>query len=508
MRNYYEIHSVRILSGQKKGIISLFGTSHNSGKYIGKLNAFLIFTCLTALMVFQSAQARGPQSVADVAQPLLDAVVNISTSQTVKGAQGIPLPNVPKGSPFEEFFDDFFNRPNGKEQQRRVRSLGSGFVIDPSGIIVTNNHVIDGAEEIVANFNDGTKLKVVKILGVDTKTDIAILKVAPVKPLKAVKFGDSSKIRVGDWVMAIGNPFGLGGSLTVGIVSAKKRDIKSGPYDEFIQTDAAINRGNSGGPLFNMEGEVIGINTAIISPTGGSIGIGFSVPSSTAVHVINQLQKYGETRRGWLGVRIQDLTEEIAEGLGLSQPLGALVAGITPGSPADAAGILVGDVILKFNNQDIETMRSLPRIVAKTDIDIEVDVLILRKGKKKTIKVKIGRLIEDQSKKKAAVNASGVSNVLKGIKITALSAELRKKYKVKDKVKGVIIIDVKKDSIAAQRNIKVGDVIVEVTQKEVSSTADVVLRVQKAKEAGRKSVLLLLADSKGDWRFVAVPIVK
>ncbi|MGH1349898.1 MAG: Do family serine endopeptidase [Methyloligellaceae bacterium] len=486
----------------------MFGASHNSGKYIGQLKAFLIIICFAVSAIIHPAQAKGPQSVADVAQPLLDAVVNISTSQTVKGAQGIPLPNVPKGSPFEEFFDDFFNRPNGQDQQRRVRSLGSGFVIDPSGIIVTNNHVIDGAEEIVANFNDGTKLKVVKILGVDPKTDIAILKVAPKKPLKAVKFGDSSKIRVGDWVMAIGNPFGLGGSLTVGIVSAKKRDIKSGPYDEFIQTDAAINRGNSGGPLFNMEGEVIGINTAIISPTGGSIGIGFSVPSQTAVHVINQLKKYGETRRGWLGVRIQALTDEIAEGLGLSTPSGALVAGITPGSPADASGIQVGDVILKFNNQDITTMRALPRIVAKTDIDVEVDVLILRKGKKKTIKVKIGRLIEDESRKKVARNASGVSNVLKGIRITALSAALRKKYNVKDKVQGVIIIDVKKGSIAAERNIKVGDVIVEVTQKEVKSTADVAHRVAMAKEAGRKSVLLLLADNKGDWRFVAVPVAK
>ncbi len=487
----------------------MFGAPYKSGKYPGKLKAFLIIMLVMAFASVQPAQARGPQSVADVAQPLLDAVVNISTSQTVKGAQGIPLPNVPKGSPFEEFFDDFFNRPNGKDQQRRVRSLGSGFVIDPSGIIVTNNHVIDGAEEIIANFNDGTKLKVVKILGRDPKTDIAILKVAPVKPLKSVKFGDSSKIRVGDWVMAIGNPFGLGGSLTVGIVSAKKRDIKSGPYDEFIQTDAAINRGNSGGPLFNMEGEVIGINTAIISPTGGSIGIGFSVPSKTAVHVINQLRKYGETRRGWLGVRIQALTEEIAEGLGLPKPTGALVAGITPGSPAETSGILVGDVILEFNGQEISTMRALPRIVAKTDIDVAVDVLILRKGKKQTIKVTIGRLIEDDSqKKKAALEGSGVSNVLKGMKITALSAALRKKYNVKEKVQGVVIIEVKKDSVAARRNIKVGDVIVEVTQKEVKTTADVAHRVTMAKDAGRKSVLLLLADSKGDWRFVAVPVAR
>ena len=306
-------------------------------------------------VALQKTFPRGPKSVADVAEPLLDAVVNISTSQKVKGGQGIPLPNIPKGSPFEEFFDDFFNRKQNQDQSRQVRSLGSGFVVDPSGIIVTNNHVIEEAEEIIANFNDGTKLKVVKILGTDPKTDLALLKVAPKKPLKAVKFGNSTGIRVGDWVMAIGNPFGLGGTLTVGIVSAKKRDINAGPYDEFIQTDAAINRGNSGGPLFDMDGNVIGVNTAIISPTGGSIGIGFAVPSNTALHVINQLRKYGETRRGWLGVRIQSITPEIAESLGLKELKERLLRILRLEALPAKAGILTGDVITKFNNQNIET---------------------------------------------------------------------------------------------------------------------------------------------------------
>src|SRR3990172_830314 len=268
---------------------------------------------LATLAPASSQTPRGPSSIAPVAEKLVDAVVNISTSQTLKGPEGVPLPRVPKGAPFEEFFEDFFNRKGGRSpSDRKVSSLGSGFVIDgKEGIVVTNNHVIDGADEITVNFHDGTKLKVEKVIGKDTKTDLALLKVSPKKALPAVTFGNSGRMRVGDWVMAIGNPFGLGGSVTVGIISAKQRDINSGPYDDFLQTDAAINKGNSGGPLFNMEGEVIGVNTAIISPTGGSIGIGFAVPSNSAVQVIDQLKQYGETRRGWLGVHVQNVTDEI-----------------------------------------------------------------------------------------------------------------------------------------------------------------------------------------------------
>jgi serine protease Do len=276
----------------------------------------------------------GPTSVAPLAEKLIDAVVNISTSQTLKGPEGVPLPRVPKGAPFEEFFEDFFNRKGGKSPaDRKVSSLGSGFVVDgKEGLVVTNNHVIEGADEIIVNFNDGTKLKVEKVLGKDTKTDLALLKIAPKKPLPAVPIGSSDRLKVGDWVMAIGNPFGLGGSVTVGIISAKQRDINSGPYDDYLQTDAAINKGNSGGPLFNMEGEVIGVNTAIISPTGGSIGIGFAVPSDTATIVVDQLRQFGETRRGWLGVKIQSITDDLAEAYGVKENTGALVASVTPKS--------------------------------------------------------------------------------------------------------------------------------------------------------------------------------
>ncbi|MEM7619017.1 MAG: Do family serine endopeptidase [Pseudomonadota bacterium] len=456
----------------------------------------------------QKSFPKGPKSVADVAEPLLDAVVNISTSQKVKGDEGVPLPNIPRGSPFEEFFDDFFNRKQNNDQQpRQVRSLGSGFVIDPSGLIVTNNHVIEEAEEIIASFNDGTKLKVIKILGTDPKTDLALLKVAPKKPLKSVTFGNSSPIRVGDWVMAIGNPFGLGGSLTVGIVSAKKRDINSGPYDEFIQTDAAINRGNSGGPLFNMDGKVIGVNTAIISPTGGSIGIGFAVPSNTAKHVINQLRKYGETRRGWLGVRIQSITPEIAESLNLKNPKGALVASITPGSPAAEAGLTTGDVIVKFNSSKIETMRQLPRVVANTEIDDFVNIEYIRKGKRHAVKVRIGRLQEVKADGPAPVEDSkDVKQSLIGLTVSSLTEKLRKTYKIDSKTQGIVVTKVEPSSIAEQRNIKPGDVIIEVAQEEVKSLIEVQRRVERIKKSGKNRVLLLLSDSKGDLRFVAVPI--
>ena len=356
-----------------------------------------------SLATLASTQARGPDFVAAVAEPLLDAVVNISTSQTMKGPQGVPLPKAPKGSPFDEFFEDFFNKKGkpGAGPDRKVSSLGSGFVIDPSGLVVTNHHVIEGADEIVINFPNGTKLKVDKVLGKDTKTDLALLKVTPKKPLPFVKFGDSSKMRVGDWVMAIGNPFGLGGSLTVGVVSAKQRDINSGPYDEYIQTDAAINKGNSGGPLFNMSGEVIGVNTAIISPTGGSIGIGFAVPSDTAINVVDQLQKFGETHRGWLGVKIQSVSDEIAESLDLKDQKGALIAGLTEGGPAAKAGILREDVVIKFDGKEVNTSRALPRFVAQTPVDKTVEVEVLRKGQRKTFQVKVGRLEEDDAVKKA-----------------------------------------------------------------------------------------------------------
>ena len=474
----------------------------------------VVFLIAAALLLFglsvapQGAFARGPESVADIAEKLQDAVVNISTTQTLKGSKGIPLPSVPKGSPFEEYFEEFFDRRRRQRGPRKINSLGSGFVIDSEGIIVTNNHVIEGAEEIVANFNDGTKLKVIKVIGRDKKTDLAILRVKPKKPLVSVSFGDSSKMRVGDWVMAIGNPFGLGGTVTVGIISAKKRDINSGPYDEFLQTDAAINRGNSGGPLFNMDGEVIGINTAIISPTGGSIGIGFAVPANTAAHVVDQLKKFGKTRRGWLGVRIQSVTDEIAESLGLDEPKGALVASTTPNSPAAEAGLEAGDVIIKFDGQEVPTMRQLPRVVARAGVDEIVDVEVLRNGEMKTFKVKIGRLEESDAGDKDSIlgKEDDKKRLLLGLSISPITDELRARFKIDSSVKGVVITEVDSASRAAQENIKAGDVIVEVTQQKVASPDDVAKRVAEVKKTNRKNALLLLSDAKGDKRFVSIPI--
>jgi serine protease Do len=470
--------------------------------------AWALGLCL--LLAAVPGLARGPASVADVAEGLQDAVVNISTTQTLQGpGEPGPMRKGPKGSPFEEFFDDFFEDEGPDGMPRKVSSLGSGFVIDPSGLIVTNNHVIEGADEIIVNFVDGSKLKVTKILGHDPKTDLALLKVEPKEPLKAVSFGNSSAMRVGDWVMAIGNPFGLGGSVTVGIISATKRDINAGPYDDFIQTDAAINRGNSGGPLFNMEGEVIGVNTAIISPTGGSIGIGFAVPSNTATKVLNQLKEYGETRRGWLGVHVQSVTEEIAEGLGLVEPMGALVASVAPDGPAAAAGIEAGDVILDFDGQEIDNMRDLPRAVVGTAIDKDVPVKLLRGGKTLNITVKIGRLPEDEADGEDEIEetlpVAPEGEDLLGLTIAPLTDDLREKYAISDKIDGVVITDVEPDSPAARKNVKAGDVIVEVTQEEVHQPHDVIDRLRAVKRSGRGRVLLLLSDAKGELRFVAVP---
>jgi serine protease Do len=403
---------------------------------------FWLFALLAMLPSTSEAFAAGPESVANAAERLLPAVVNISTTQKIEGGVGqVPIPNLPENSPFKEFFDDFFEKQQreGEQPQRKVSSLGSGFVVDPAGVIVTNNHVIEGAEEIEVKFPDGTSLKA-KLLGKDGKTDLAVLKVDSSKPLPFVSFGDSDALRVGDWVMAIGNPFGLGGSLTLGIVSARNRDINAGPYDDFIQTDAAINRGNSGGPLFNMDGEVIGINTAIISPSGGSIGIGFSVPANTAKLVIGQLRDFGETRRGWLGVKIQTITPEIAESLNLGSPDGALVSDVVPTGPAEKAGIKAGDVILSFDGKAIREMRDLPRLVADTPVEKSVDVVVMRSGAKQTVKVVLGRLEEGEKLTEVAASSpeSGTSQPesveVLGMKIATLNDELRKKFSIEPQV--------------------------------------------------------------------------
>ena len=355
---------------------------------------------MALLMLFPTvAQADGPRSVAPLAKRLLPAVVNISTSQKVKGARGRNLPNVPEGSPFEDLFEDFFNRKDGVERRRKVASLGSGFVIDgKEGLVVTNNHVIEGADEIEIIFSDGRRLTVTEVLGIDKKTDLALLKVKPDRELPAVSFGISEGIDVGDWVMAIGNPFGLGGSVSVGIISAKQRDIKTGPYDDYLQTDAAINKGNSGGPLFDMDGNVIGVNTAIISPTGGSIGIGFAVPADVAKLVVEQLREFGETRRGWLGVRVQTVTEDLAKSLNVEIEQGAFVASVTKDGPAAKAGLKPGDIITKFDGKTVPKMRTLLRLVAQTPEGRNAPVEIIRDGRRMSLNVIVGRLDESEGK--------------------------------------------------------------------------------------------------------------
>ena len=471
------------------------------------------------------ALARGPDGIADVAEKVIDAVVNISTSQTVEakggGAEGRgAMPQLPPGSPFEEFFDDFFkNRrggpgaPGGKGgdlQPRKTNSLGSGFIVDTSGIVVTNNHVIADADEISVIMNDGSKFKA-EVVGVDKKTDLAVLKFTPSKPLTAVKFGDSDRLRLGEWVIAIGNPFSLGGTVTAGIVSARNRDISSGPYDNYIQTDAAINRGNSGGPLFNLDGEVIGVNTLIISPSGGSIGIGFAVPSKTVAGVVDQLRQFGELRRGWLGVRIQTVTDEIAESLNIKPARGALIAGVEDKGPAKPAGIEPGDVVIKFDGKDIKEPKDLSRVVADTAVGKEVDVVIIRKGAEETRKVTLGRLEDTDKAVPAAVKKDEpaekpVTQKALGLDLATLSKDLRGRYKIKDSVKGVIITNVDSTSDAADKRLSPGEVIVEVAQEAVSNAADVKKRVDQLKKDGKKSVLLLVSNADGELRFVALSV--
>jgi serine protease Do len=494
-----------------------------------RLRPLMAAACLGAASVLVSApaSARGPDGIADVAERVIDAVVNISTSQTVEakggGGEGRgAMPQLPPGSPFEEFFDDFFkNRrggPGGNRggdkggdlQPHKTNSLGSGFIVDTSGIVVTNNHVIADADEINVIMNDGTKIKA-ELVGVDKKTDLAVLKFKPAKPLTAVKFGDSDKLRLGEWVIAIGNPFSLGGTVTAGIVSARNRDISSGPYDNYIQTDAAINRGNSGGPLFNLDGEVIGVNTLIISPTGGSIGIGFAVPSKTVAGVVDQLRQFGELRRGWLGVRIQQVTDEIAESLNIKPARGALIAGVDDKGPAKPAGIEPGDVVVKFDGKDVKEPKDLSRMVADTAVDKEVDVVVIRKGTEETRKVKLGRLDDGDKAVQASAKTPDpvekpVTQKALGLDLATLSKDLRSRYKIKDSVKGVIITNVDGTSDAAEKRLSPGEVIVEVAQEAVSNAADVKKRVDQLKKDGKKSVLLLVSNSDGELRFVALSV--
>ncbi|QLF70796.1 Do family serine endopeptidase [Peteryoungia desertarenae] len=504
------------------------------------LPALLVGTCLAVgtfanIPVAQAQTPNGPESVADLAAGLLGAVVNISTSQNVREEGRGPLPRVPEGSPFEDLFEDFYQNREGGGGSNRVNSLGSGFVIDPAGFIVTNNHVIENADDIEVIFSDGTKLKAT-LVGTDPKTDLSVLKVEPDKPLVSVKLGDSRKMRIGDWVMAIGNPFGLGGSVSVGIISASGRNINAGPYDNFIQTDAAINKGNSGGPLFNMNGEVIGINTAIISPSGGSIGIGFSVPTELAENIINQLVEFGETRRGWLGVRIQPVTDEIAKSLAMDRARGAMISGVVEGGPVASGPIEVGDVILSFDNKVINETRDLTRIVAESAIGTPLDVVILRDGEEQTVQVTLGRLEDEEVASADGSSADGgetadelgssengdqggadgsdsdtaesapLSEGLIGVELSSLTDELRTRYDIADGVEGVLISKVLPGSRAEERGLKAGDVIVEVSQEFLKTPQEVAEALASLKGEGRRSAYLMIADAKGDLRLIAVPL--
>lgn len=481
-------------------------------------------TILTLGLLCQSIPAgayNAPPSFADLAEKSLPAVVNISTTQTISegdgDVEGMPEMPFPPGSPFEKFFKDFMDKQKGSggtQHKHKANALGSGFIIDPSGYIVTNNHVIQDADEITVILQDDTNLPA-KLIGRDKKTDLAVLKVESKKPLPSINWGDSDKIRVGDWIIAIGNPYGLGGSVTAGIISARSRDIQSGPYDEYLQTDAPINRGNSGGPMLNMDGDIVGVNTAIFSPSGGSIGIGFAIPSSLAKNIVAQLRQSGKIRRGWLGVHIQSVTPDIAEGLSLGKPRGALISSVNSDGPAAAAGIQQGDVILNFDGKDIPDMHRLPLIVAETDVDKTVPVTVFRKGQEVKLNVKVAELKakDDADEEKTDNEKPGAPAITGsekiddlGLSVASLSDALRKRFDIPKTIKGVVVTSVSEDGIATEDGIEAGDVISESGQQEVKSPKALADQVKAAKKDGKP--LLLLVSRKDDLRFVAITFPK
>ena len=473
----------------------------------GQYRLFWMATLSMVIILAQSvmAQAQGiPRSFADLAEQISPSVVNITTSTTVAGRAG-PQGVVPEGSPFEDLFRDFQNR-NGPDRPRRSSALGSGFVISEDGYIVTNNHVIEEADQILIEFFSGEELPAT-VIGTDPNTDIALLKVEADVPLPAVPFGDSDTARVGDWVMAMGNPLGQGFSVSAGIVSARNRAL-SGTYDDFIQTDAAINRGNSGGPLFNMDGEVIGVNTAILSPNGGSIGIGFSMASNVVTRVVDQLQQFGETRRGWLGVRIQDVTEELAEALGLDAAEGALVSDV-PEGPARESGMEAGDVIVSFDGRDVLDTRQLVRIVGNTEVGKTVRVVVNRNGTTQTLRVTLGRREEAEGAVPASqerIEPQEPSTLeLMGLTLSPLNDELRGELGLDAAAEGLAVVDVDETSEAFEKGLRAGDVITEAGQSAVAALSDLEDRISEARDAGRRSILLLVRRS-GDPRFVALSL--
>ena len=474
---------------------------------VGAIRALALTMLAAALIMAQAIAAHArPESFADLAQKFSPAVVNITTSTTV--AQGVgPVPMVPDGSPFQDFFRQFRDQGEGGDRPRRSSALGSGFVISEDGYIVTNNHVIESADEIIIEFYEGGELEA-KVIGTDPKTDIALLKVESDKPLPFVSFGDSDNARVGDWVMAMGNPLGQGFSVSAGIVSARNRAL-SGTYDDYIQTDAAINRGNSGGPLFDMDGSVVGVNTAILSPNGGSIGIGFSMASNVVKRVIDQLQEFGETRRGWLGVRIQDVTGDVAEAMGLDDATGALVTDV-PTGPAAEAGMMAGDVIMSFDGVKVPDTRELVRQVGETEVGKSVRVLVFRDGSTQTLKVTLGRREDAESAEGTSLPGGGPDampepETMMGMTLSPLDDELRAQLELADNATGLVVRDIDPMSEAYEKGLRAGDVLTEAGQQTLTTMSDLEDRIADAREAGRKS-LLLLVRSAGQPRFVALTL--
>ena len=478
------------------------------------VRAALIGLMALSLVVLQTVMAYAkPESLAPLAEKISPSVVNITTSTLVEGRTG-PRGIVPEGSPFEDFFREFQDRNRGEGEggetpsPRRSSALGSGFVISEDGYVVTNNHVIEGADEITIEFFSGEEL-IAKVIGTDPNTDIALLKVEADGPLPFVSFGDSDAARVGDWVIAMGNPLGQGFSVSAGIVSARNRAL-SGTYDDYIQTDAAINRGNSGGPLFDMDGAVIGVNTAILSPNGGSIGIGFSMASNVVTRVVDQLKEFGETRRGWLGVRIQDVTQDVADAMGLEASTGALITDV-PDGPAKDAGLETGDVIMSFDGVEVEDTRGLVRQVGNSPVGATVRVTVLREGKTQTIPVLLGRredadgaatpTVEEEAETPDAPEVSS----LMGLTVTPLTDEMRTELGAAADMVGLAVTNVEEGSEAFEKGLRAGDIITEAGQQKITSIADLNDRVDAAREAGRKSLLLLVRRA-GDPRFVALTL--
>ena len=468
------------------------------------LTLALVF-CL-ALINLASAQDGRPESFADLAERVSPAVVNITTTTTV-AARLQDGPQLPEGSPFEDFFRDFFDGPQDRPQRpRQNQALGSGFVISPDGLIVTNNHVIERADEIRIEFYSGLELRA-ELVGTDPATDIALLRVDHDEPLPYVPWGDSEAARVGEWVIAVGNPLGQGFSVSAGIISARGRALR-GNFDDYIQTDAAINRGNSGGPLFNMDGEVIGVNTAILSPTGGSIGIGFAMSSNVAVNVVDQLRDFGTTRRGWLGVRIQDMTEDMAEAIGLSEAQGAMVTDVMEG-PSRDAGMQAGDVIIRFDGQPVRDTRQLVRRVADAGIGRDVEVEVFRGGEEVTLIVTLGQreLAEAVASSAPATPESTDPETARflGLELKPLTDTLRAELDLPANMVGLLVTDVTEGSDAAQRGIQINDLITEANQQPVTTVADLIARADEARDAGRRSMLVLLRRGS-DPRFVALSL--